>query len=59
MCSNQFVIDSLSKNVFTLGIKVLQAKTQSEIVLGILSLEVKNEIERRFQRRDLQGNHQP
>ena len=37
---------------FTLGIKVLQAETQCEKVQGNLSLEVKNEIERRFQRRE-------
>ena len=39
--------------------KVLQAKTQCEKVQGNLSLEVKREIKRRFQPRDLQGNHQP
>ena len=39
---------------------MLQAKTQCEIVQGNLSLEVKNEIERLFQRRDLQEtlNHE-
>ena len=47
------------KERFTLGIKVLQAETQCEIVQGNLSLEVKKEIERLFQRRDLQGDHQP
>ena len=49
----------LDKERFTLGIKVLQAKTQCEIVQGNLSLEVKNEIERRFQRWDLQIDHHP
>ena len=50
----------LIKECFTLGMKVLQAETQHEIVHGHLSLEVKNEIERLFQRRDLQGtiNHE-
>ena len=49
----------LIKECFTLRIEVLQAETQYEIVQGNLSLEVKNEIERLFQCRDMQGNHQP
>ena len=47
------------KECFTLGIKVLQAETQCEIVQGNLSPEVKKEIEKLFQRRDLHGDHQP
>ena len=38
---------------------MVQAETQYEIVQGNLSVEVKNEIEILFQRRDLQGNHRP
>ena len=56
------VIDSsstLHQECFTLGIKVLQAESQYEIVQGNLSLEVKNEIEGPFQRRDSKRNHQP
>ena len=42
----------LIKECFTLGIKVLQAETQCEIVPGNLTQEVKKEIERQFQPRD-------
>ena len=38
----------LIRECFTLGIKVLQAETQCEIVQGNLSLEVKKEIEGRY-----------
>ena len=49
----------LFKECFTLGTWMLQMGTGYETVQGDLSLEVKSEIERLFQRRDLQGDRQP
>ena len=52
----QIVFDS-PRAVIDSSIKVLQAKTQCEN--GNLSLEVTKDIERLFQPRHLQGDHQP
>ena len=54
---NQFVIDT--SNGSLLESKCHRRKPSCEIVQGNLSLEVKKEIERLFQRRDLQGDRQP
>ena len=45
--------------LFPLALQPDLAKTRCEKVQGNLSLEVKKEIERRFQHQDLQGDHQP